>query len=295
MPDPDDFENVFPLIPGLEGQPVSVEPLPGGLTNRNFLLCVGDKNHVLRMAGADTNLLGIDRAREILCQRAAAAVGVAPAVVASFPEHGVLVREYVPGRTLTAADFRDPALVTRVAQALRRFHDAPLPDGIGVFSPFAAVRSYHRLAAQRNVAMPARLNDALAHLRRIEDELATDEPLALCHNDLLPGNFIDDGAQLRIIDWEYAAAGDRFFDLGNLAVNLEFGPAEESALLDAYFGAAQPDHLRRLRLMRLASDMREAMWGFVQAGISKLHTPDYYIDYGCKHLDRFLNANQHLD
>src|SRR5687767_6924553 len=113
MPDREDFESVFPLIPGLEGKPVTVEPLAGGLTNRNFLLCVGDKNYVLRMAGADTGLLGIDRGREILCQRAAAAAGVAPDVVAYLPEHGVLVKEYAPGRTLTASDFGDAAVVQR--------------------------------------------------------------------------------------------------------------------------------------------------------------------------------------
>jgi hypothetical protein len=34
--------------------------------------------------------------------------------------------------------------------------------------------------------------------------------------------------------------------------------------------------------------MREAMWGFVQAGVSGLHSPEYYLAYGQKHLDRFL-------
>lgn len=291
MPDPESVDDLLPFISFLEGKPVSVEPLAGGLTNRNFLLRVGDKAYVVRMAGAGAELLGIDRGREVLCQRAAAALGVAPAVAAFLPEHGVLVKEYTPGRTLTAADFRDEAVVKRVAQSLRRCHDAPLPDGIGAFSPFAAVRSYHRLALQRNVALPARLDAALARLVRIEQELDAGGPPSLCHNDLLPGNFIDDGAQLRIIDWEYAGAGDRFFDLGNLAANLEFGPVEETALLDAYFDATDPDHLRRLRLMRLASDLREGMWGFVQAGISQLHSPEYYIQYGCKHLDRFLTEN----
>ena len=36
-----------------------------------------------------------------------------------------------------------------------------------------------------------------------------------CHNDLLNANFIDDGARIRIVDWEYAGMGDRWFDLGN--------------------------------------------------------------------------------
>ena len=124
---------------------------------------------------------------------------------------------------------------------------------------------------------------------RIEAELASDDPACLCHNDLLPANFIDDGQNVRIIDWEYGGLGDRFFDLGNLAVNLQWTPDQEAAFLIHYFGAARPEHLRRLRLMRLASDMREAMWGFVQSAISQLHSPGHFLDYGQKHLQRFLS------
>jgi hypothetical protein len=36
--------------------------------------------------------------------------------------------------------------------------------------------------------------------------------------------------------------------------------------------------------------MREAMWSFVQAGISKLGTPESYLSRGREHLERFLAA-----
>ena len=108
--------------------------------------------------------------------------------------------------------------------------------------------------------------------------------------DLLPANFIDDGTSLRVIDWEYGGLGDRFFDLGNFAANTELDEAQERELLAGYFGEARPEHLRRLRLMRMVSDLREATWGFVQAGVSKLHEPEYYVNYGRKHLERFLAA-----
>ena len=59
-----------------------------------------------------------------------------------------------------------------------------------------------------------------------------------------------------IIDWEYAGMNDRYFDLGNLAVNNELGHDDELRLLEAYFGEpptaaahrrAAPDaaHVRR--------------------------------------------------
>ena len=88
-----------------------------------------------------------------------------------------------------------------------------------------------------------------------------------CHNDLLAANFIREGERIRIVDWEYAGMGDRYFDLGNFAVNNELDEDARGALLEAYFG--EPPDARRLatlRLMRFMSDFREAMWGVVQSG-----------------------------
>jgi aminoglycoside phosphotransferase (APT) family kinase protein len=44
-------------------------------------------------------------------------------------------------------------------------------------------------------------------------------PMVFGHHDLLPGNFIDDGKRLWLIDWEYAGFGTAMFDLANLATN----------------------------------------------------------------------------
>ena len=92
-----------------------------------------------------------------------------------------------------------------------------------------------------------------------------------CHNDLLTANFLDDGERVRIVDWEYAGMGDRFFDLGNLSVNNGFAEADDERLLAAYFGEpSTPRRFAALRLMRIMSDFREGMWGVVQTAISAL-------------------------
>jgi thiamine kinase-like enzyme len=92
-----------------------------------------------------------------------------------------------------------------------------------------------------------------------------------CHDDLLPGNLLWDGARVRIVDWEYAGMGDRFFDLANLAVNNDFGPAAEERLLQSYFeGAVDAGRRAALPLMKVMSDLREAMWNVVQTALSDL-------------------------
>jgi len=286
----DELKAVAAHVPVLHDKQMVITSLGGGLTNRNYRVNAEGESYVLRIAGTGTELLGIDREREVACSHAAAGAGVGPEVIAYLPEHQALVTRFVPGRQLTDEDVRRPEELHRLAQTLRRCHDYQAPPDLGAFSPFEVVRSYHALAREKNVPLPEELGRALDLLGRIERELRTAEPPCLCHNDLLAANFIDDGTVIRIIDWEYGGLGDRFFDLGNLAVNNALDEGQEGLLLEAYFGAARPEHLRRLRLMRLVSDIREAMWGFLQAAISTLHSPDYYLAYGRKHLERFLAA-----
>jgi thiamine kinase-like enzyme len=115
------------------------------------------------------------------------------------------------------------------------------------------------------VAIPAQYDRAHELASEIERRRGT-PVLRPCHNDLLNANFIHDGERLRIVDWEYAGMGDPWFDLGNFAVNHELDEAGEEELLAAY-GAHETGPLT---LMRFMSDFREAMWGVVQQGISRL-------------------------
>lgn len=281
-----DEQKLAQLIPELRGKRLTISPLDGGLTNRNYRVEGGGESYVLRVAGKDTALLGIDRDIEADCSRAAAALGVGPEVVAYLPEHAALLRRFAPGTPLTSQAMQQAPVLRRVVEAVRRYHQGP--PGTGSFSPFETVRRYCALARERQVRFPDNLETSLELLAHLQQELEPGGPVCPCHNDLLAGNLIDDGATARIIDWEYAGMGDRFFDLGNLAVNNDFDHEHERALLELYFGEARPDHLRRLRLMRLASDMREAMWGFLQSAISKLDVD--FVAYGGKHLERFIHS-----
>ena len=282
------IQQIIRMIPLLRDGPVVVTPLEGGLTNRNLLLTRNEHRLVLRLAGENSSLLGINRHTEHRCACTAASAGIGAEVIAFFPEHEALVTRFLEGPVLTPDDVRRPATLRRVVSSLRRFHEgSPVP---GRFCVFETVRSYYQLAQARPVVFPSELAGALETFARIERDLESEDLRWPCHNDLLPSNFVDDGATVRILDWEYSGMGDRFFDLGNLAANNLFEDAEESMLLELYFGEIRPGHQPRLRRMRLASDLREAMWGFLQTGISTLAFD--YGDYGRRHLERFLARSQ---
>jgi thiamine kinase-like enzyme len=240
-----------------------VARLGGGITNHNFKVTVGGESFVLRIGGKDTELLGIDRAHEHAASVLAASLGVGPDVVAFVEPEGYLVTRFVEGTPVSPE--RIP--LAQVGETLRLVHGAgSIPSR---FDSFRVVETYRDTAESHGVRVPPAYQAAKRRADEIEARRGSYEPCP-CHNDLLNANFIDDGARLRIVDWEYAGMGDPFFDLANFAVNHELDDAGERILLEGYLGQVHEADLAGLALMRFMSDFREAMWGVVQQGISEL-------------------------
>jgi thiamine kinase-like enzyme len=271
----DAVERVWP------GRDTRVEVLGGGITNHNLKVEVDDERYVLRVAGKDTGLLGIDRGVELAATQAAAAAGIGPQVVAFVEPEGWLVTRFVEGASPLMTRMREPEMLARVASALRAFHAGPpIP---GTFDSFRVVEAYRATALERGGHVPSEFEWAHEIARRIEGKRAADAPVP-CHNDLLNANFLDDGGRLCIVDWEYAGMGDRFFDLANFSINHELDDAASAALLDAYFGEARDADVESLALMRFMSDFREAMWGVVQNAVSELDFD--FVAYATEHFER---------
>jgi thiamine kinase-like enzyme len=283
----DELVRAMQKVPDLAGRELTLTPLSGGITNRNFRVdAAGTADRwVIRLAGNDTHLLGISREVEHAATVAAAGVGVGPEVTAFIRPEGYLVTRFIVGSPVSAESVRQPQTLRRVADSLRRIHDGPAIPGL--FVPLRICEAYRALALERGVPIPAAYDLATAIGRRIEGAFLAD-PLDLrpCHNDLLNANFIDDGARIRIIDWEYAGMGDPFFDLGNFSINHELTEAQDRILLAAYDGEVRPARLARLTLMRVVSEFREAMWGVLQQGISTLDVD--FVGYASSRFERLL-------
>ena len=115
LPGPD----LLDQVPCLAATPRTVEPLPGGLTNRNYKVTTPHGTFVARV-WSPGDLLAINRDHEHRNSVAAAAAGVGAPVVAYRPEHGLLVLGYINGRTFRNEDLADPVTIPRVAAACRR-------------------------------------------------------------------------------------------------------------------------------------------------------------------------------
>ena len=259
-------------------------PIPGGLTNQNLLVeTTGGEKFVARLPGKDTEMFGINRQTEYAISRVAWEIGIAPEPVAFIAVHEILVTRFVEGVPI---ETDDPATIRNVATLLHRLHSAP--EVPGIFNLPLVIDDYISTAKRYNVNMPSELDKALEYSCKIIDAIGRcPNRTAPCHNDLIAANFLQSRDRLYLLDWEYAGMGDPYVDLGNCAVNFCMDEAACTVLMKSYLDREPSTaEMAQLHLLRVLSDLREAMWSYVQIGISTLDV-DFHA-YGIKHLERFL-------
>jgi thiamine kinase-like enzyme len=250
-------------LPCWKGIP-RLSPLHGGLSTTSFLVEDDAGRHVARF-GADIPAHHVSRSREKEASLAAAQAGLSPPVLYAAPD--VLVIAYIEGRTFTEADMR--ARPADLAHLLRKAHT---DVGTHLRGPANAFWVFHVI---RDYAASLKLPQYADLATRLEAR-QTPLPVVFGHHDLLPGNILDDGNRLWLIDWEYAGFGTAMFDLANASANGNYDAATDQTLLTSYWGHAPSDHiLQSFAAMKLASNLREALW----AKISALHLAVPGADY----------------
>jgi thiamine kinase-like enzyme len=270
--------------------PITPEPLGGGITNLNFVVRDGPKRYVVRV-GDDIPVHQIMRFNELAASRAAHAAGLSPAVV--YAEPGATVLDFIEARTLAEIDIRERPMLERILPLVARCHrDLPLHlrGPVLAFWVFHVLRDYaHTLEAGDSRWIP-QLPTFLKRAADLERAVGPVE-IVLGHNDLLAGNFLDDGQRLWLIDWDYAGFNSPLFDLGGLASNNALREEDERWLLEQYFERPLDDGLwRRYQAMKCASLLRETLWSMV----SEIHSAlDFdYRNYTEQNLTRFETAWQ---
>ena len=265
---------------------VSPRPLGGGLSNHNFVVEDGGGKYVARI-GSDMPMHNVMRFNEQACGRAAAAIGIAPAP--HYAEAEALVMAFVEGAVLDAARVRSNlARILPPLQTLHREGTRTVRGPVLGFSVFHVVRHYHKLLGEARCRSAARLPRLMEIAAQLEAAVGAVD-VALCHNDLLAANFIDDGTRIWIIDWEHAGFNTPLFDLANIASNSVFPEALEREMLERYYGHPPDRELwRRFKALRAASHQREAMWSMTAEIYSELD--EDYAAYTDRNLAEFEDA-----
>lgn len=264
---------------------IQIEVIEGGTTNSNFRVEHANQVFFVRL-GKDKPEHGIYRFNELAASQAAYSAGISPRVFHSEP--GVLVLDFIEGRTLNAENLRSPSVIEEVIGLVKKCHqEMPkyLPGSMLVFCVFQVIRGYLATLEQAKGCRSSQLQGFL-HINEHLEKTVGEIELRFGHNDLIAGNFIDDGHKLWLIDWDYAGFNSPLFDLANLASNNEYSQKLECSLLQKYYKKDISQSLwKKYFAMKCASLLRESLWSMVSEIYSTLDVD--YLKKTNENLHRF--------
>jgi thiamine kinase-like enzyme len=225
--------------------------------------------YFVRVPGESTELLAVDRDNEYHNTKAAAGAGVAPKVLYYLPQYCVMVLEFLNGKTMSKDSLNAPGMPTRMAQAIQQLHAGPrfLTD----FNMFRLTEYYLSVCKERHIPIPEGYLERMPAVEQIEKAMAV-HPLGTvpCNNDLLAENYLDDGKQLWLIDYEYSGNNDPTFELGNTCQEMQFNDDQIQEVCAAYFGSVSSEMVARMKLNMIMSDVGWGLWAAIQAKISTI-------------------------
>jgi thiamine kinase-like enzyme len=271
-----------------------------GLTNRNYKVAIGDERFVLRIPGEGTSDY-INRRHEAVAARIAAEAGVNAEVLFFDENDGLMLTRFVDGAaTMNGERFKDLGAVARAAQAFRRMHDCGKSFATE-FDLFRKMDEYLDYLRKKQARIPDGYVAVQKEAEAVRAALGA-RPAALrpCHCDPLAENFLDTGARIFIIDWEYAGNNDPMWDLGDVSVEAGFGPEQDAALLQAYFAGRPPAaQVGRMVMYKAMCDLLWTLWGAIQ--VANENPVDDFWAYAvnrferCKALMGGAEFGRHLD
>ena len=238
----------------------------GGLTNLVHLVETKDANIIVRIPGEGTENY-INRATELTNATAAWRAGISAEVIWADVKTGMMISRAIDGiETMTSTLFRTRSgSPMRAGKALAKLHNSGETFDFR-FELFTMIEDYLKVLSTKDVNLPDGYHDIVKAANPVKEVLeANPIPLTPCHCDPLCENFLDDGKNMWIVDWEYSGMNDPLWDLGDLSVEAGMDDTQEAKLLSAYFGA-EPTAAQKGRVIiyKAMCDLLWTLWGLIQ-------------------------------
>ncbi len=265
---PSRIEDYIRALPIWQGEPV-LEPLIGGLQNSSYTVTDEAGKRVARL-GFDNAHLGTVQTSVLTCARAAAEIGISPAI--THHEPNLFVMDFIEGRVLTEEEIAEPALVGRIIDELF----APLHAGshavrdpVIYFDGFLCVRNHARYGLESDSPHRSRIPEVIEVIEAIEPVVEPYRPV-FCHNDFAHVNvMLDHSDRLWLIDWDFGGFNHPLWDIAELCAYAVSDEALDRFVLERSVGAldeaTMAQRLREHRAFKLASYLRQVTWCILQA------------------------------
>jgi len=280
---PDAFIGLRPL----HGLLPIASPMHRATAREQLRLAVSDGQPTAVIKRVAPELRGwIASARGLAAQQRAAALGVAPDVLAADPGQHAHVEHWMDAtwRTGTLTDLSMPTVLDAVLSAKRRLHaSGPLTHAAGVLEdagtaavdldepgPWPRIAALAAALRACGVGVPPDLYWLLRQAEASEAVIAAC-PVAptLCQGDGSAGNvLIGPNLAVQLVDYDLAGNADPWWDLASTLVEASEFDEDWAAALERLDGRVDCGRLARLRLYGMADDLMWGLWGCLQASVS---------------------------
>ena len=238
----------------------------GGMTNLVHLVETKNINVIVRIPGEGTEDY-INRATELSNAKSAWRAGISAEVIWADTKTGMMISRAIDGiETMTPTLFSTRSgSATRAGKALAKLHNSGETFDFR-FELFTMIEDYLKVLSTKDVKLPDGYHEIVEAANPVKEVLeANPIPLVPCHCDPMCENFLDDGKNMWIVDWEYSGMNDPMWDLGDLSVEAGMDDTQEAELLHAYFGS-EPTTTQRGRVViyKAMCDLLWTLWGLIQ-------------------------------
>lgn len=261
-----------------------IEVLPGGLTNSNYKVTVNNTDYALRIAGDGTEEY-LNRPAEKVAAGMMSDIGINAGVIYYDEKSGNQVCKYIHGKTLHIPDFKEDKYIKMAARTFKKYHGSG-KEFISRFDLLKETYGYRNLLIEKNYGFYDGAEKFEENIEKVRAAFEQNPPkLGPCHNDPLCENWLDDGENFYLIDWEYCGINDPMFDLAALCLEAELSEEQERLLLGEYFGGELTDkQYGSLVINKFMCDALWSYWAVLQIATGKPR--EEYWPYGLNRYNR---------
>ncbi|WP_339115516.1 choline/ethanolamine kinase family protein [Thioclava sp. GXIMD2076] len=267
-----DITQALAKVPHFEGRDLTPFRINGGITNINWRVRDDTSGEMffVKQHGPGTSAY-IDRHTALSAAKIAAAKGVGPQVIYHDDDEGLEVHEFLQGfRSCSVLDAQDAEIRAKIMTAYKDIHDDLMLEkantGLEQFESFA--RTVTRESTNDSPLLPRDLEQMLWQARRAGAAIkASGIDLVGCLNDAYISNYMrNEAGEIRLIDLEYAAANDPYWDVAMFSFEIFFDDLHGiSSILEMYEGKVRPEALARTYLYIGIAITRWGLWAVHQS------------------------------
>lgn len=210
-------------------QAESVERLLKGMSSPGlYKISVEGNAYVVRFCNTKRSLE--DKQRELDAMLSASKRGLAPKVIYSNLEDGLIIMDYID--PIPTNPFSKDSL-RLLGTGIRQIHEGPTFGRSA--SIFDVLKYFESLMSGSKPSVVIKASELLNELAMELKPFLVEKP---CHHDINPNNILYSDGKIYFIDWELAGQGDPFFDLATPVILYSMDQNQEDAVLNAYFERA---------------------------------------------------------